>query len=80
MPMRSGGQYVAKASPMIQLRGWCSFFFSTPMTTGCPSLIERVSPGPATIRLMKFWLDSSLVGFGHGGQGAGSFRVASLPG
>ncbi len=29
-------------------------------------MTESVSPGPATIRLMKFWLDCSGVGFGQG--------------
>ena len=39
---------------------------STPLTTGWPLRIASVSPGPATIRLMKFWLDRSAVGFGQG--------------
>src|SRR6266540_1081759 len=37
----------------------------TPLTTGWPFLMYSRSPGPATIRLMKFVPDSCEVGFGH---------------
>ena len=40
-------------------------FASTPLTTGWPSLIESVSPGPATIRLMKLVSDSWSTGCGQ---------------
>src|ERR1700761_5919565 len=49
-----------------QGRIYGSSVFSTPFTTGCPSLIDSVSPPPATTRLMKFWLDSTGVAFGQG--------------
>src|SRR5215208_2075496 len=37
----------------------------TPLTTGCPSLIDSSSPGPATIRLTQLVSDSSGVASGH---------------
>src|SRR3954468_1792461 len=40
-------------------------FAITPLTTGWPFLMYSRSPGPATIRLMKFVPDSRGVGFGH---------------
>ena len=40
-------------------------FAITPLTTGWPFLMYSRSPGPATIRLMKFVPDSCGVGFGH---------------
>ena len=39
------------------------FFF--PLTIGWPSTIESVSPGPATIRLMKLVSDGLLFGLGQ---------------
>ena len=39
---------------------------STPSTTGCPFSILSVSPGLATIRLMKLVSDCSFVGSGQG--------------
>ena len=63
------GMLQAAALPQGFVYG--SSVFSTPLTTGWPSLTESVSPGPATIRLMKFWLDSALVGFGQASPGFG---------
>ena len=57
------GRLQAGAAPQGRMKG--SSVFSTPLTTGCPSRTLSVSPGPATIRLMKFWLDSASVGVGQ---------------
>ena len=43
---------------------------TSPLITGKPFLIEMVSQGPATIRLMNVSLDSSGVGSGQGWSGA----------
>src|SRR6478736_8400931 len=63
------GLLQASALPQGLMNG--SSVCSTPLTTGWPFLTERVSPGPATIRLMKFWLDSPAVGFGQGSPAFG---------
>src|SRR5207253_9220998 len=112
--MRFGGQYVAKAPPMIHLRGtgpqnrlssdsprlspimnqWPGgivigvgklhsglgphgFVYEScsrlPLRITCPSTIEITSPGPATMRLMKFTPDCFGTGWAH--AAAPSFTV-----
>ena len=41
-------------------------FWRLPFRTACPSTIAIVSPGPATMRLMKFVSALVFVGAGHG--------------
>ena len=55
-----------QASPPAHCRMKSSSVIGVPFTTGWPSWTATVSPGPATILLMKLVSDWSAVGVPHG--------------
>src|SRR3954451_19410134 len=65
----SGGTVIA-VGKLHSSPGWHGAmndsFWSTPLRITWPLRRAIVSPGPATTRLMKFWVDSFEPAWGHG--------------